>query len=219
ATLCDTNAELVNVYRVVRDRVGALVKALRYHRYEKTYYYAVRSQDPATLDPVDRAARTIFLNRCGFNGLYRLNKAGKFNVPFGRYRNPTICDEPNLRACAAALSGVELIHSSYEYIVDAAEPGDFVYFDPPYHPVSKTANFTAYVAGGFSDEDQVRLSIVYKALTLKGVNAMLSNSSTPLIHELYGDHEIRLVEAPRAVNSNPARRGKVPEVVVLNYVP
>lgn len=217
ATLCDTNAELVNVYRVVRDRVSSLIKNLQRHRYDKAHYYAVRAIDPATLDPVERAARTIFLNRCGFNGLYRLNKSGKFNVPFGRYSNPTICDEPNLRACARALGGVELVHSTYETVVDAAEEGDFVYFDPPYHPLSKTASFTEYVAGGFSDEDQVRLSILYKALTLKGVKAMLSNSSTPLIHTLYKDFDVRIVQAPRAVNSNPARRGKVPEVVVLNY--
>ena len=217
ATLSDDNAELVHCFTTVRDDVDALVGALGQHRYEKDYYYAVRAQDPAELSPAARAARTIFLNRSGFNGLYRVNAAGRFNVPFGRYTNPTICDAPNLMACARALRLSTILRAPFPAVLERARHGDFVYFDPPYHPLSKTAHFTAYAAGGFREDDQRELAGVYAELDRRGVLVMLSNSNTPLIRELYQGFRVVEVQATRAINSKAARRGAITELVVLNY--
>src|SRR6185503_8443700 len=139
--LSDVNREIIDCYTAVRDDVTGLVAALRAHRYEAKHYYAVRDADPAKLPLIERAARTIFLNKTGFNGLYRVNRAGKFNVPFGRYAKPAICDEENLRACSAALANVELVAADFEGAAARANAGDFVYFDPPYVPLSRTAAF------------------------------------------------------------------------------
>jgi len=148
--LGDVNGEIVDCYTAVRDDVGGLVAALQNHRYDAGHYYAVRDADPAKLSLVERAARTIFLNKTGFNGLYRVNRAGKFNVPFGRYAKPSICNEENLRACSAALANVELVAGDFERVASRARAGDFVYFDPPYVPLSRTAAFTAYALAGLA---------------------------------------------------------------------
>jgi len=219
AVLNDVNAELANAYTTVRDDVDALIKVLRTHVYDKDHYYAVREQDPDDLPPVHRAARTIYLNRTGFNGLYRVNKKGLFNVPFGRYTNPTICDEPNLRACSAQLAGTEFRSTDFERACRDARKGDFVYLDPPYAPVSPTSDFTSYVAGGFGFEEQARLRDMLVKLDRRGAKFMLSNSDAQGLRKLYerAGWDVIRVRAGRAINSKTSRRGKVYELVVRNY--
>jgi DNA adenine methylase len=216
ALLSDVNEELIDCYRAVRDDVDGVINALQKHEYEREHYYAVREVDPRTLSLPARAARTIFLNKTGFNGLFRVNRSGKFNVPFGRYSNPNFRDVDNLRACSLALKHVDLQPRDFKSVMDA-EPHDFVYFDPPYVPVSDTADFTSYAAGGFSWKEQEELAAVFKKLTRKGVYAMLSNSDTPAVRDLYAGFRIDEVFASRSVNSDGTRRGKVAEVVVRNY--
>jgi DNA adenine methylase len=217
ASLSDINGELIDCYRAIRDSVEAVIVALRGHRYEKDYYYSVRTMDPSRLGLPARAARTIFLNRSGFNGLYRVNQRGQFNVPFGRYTNPRLCDPENLRACAEALLDLEIEQGDFALTTKAARRGDFVYFDPPYVPVSGTANFTRYAAGQFGELDQQRLAATYANLSARGVLVMLSNSDTPIARDLYRGFQIDRVAATRSINSNPDRRGKVSEVVVRNF--
>ena len=217
ARLTDLNAELVDCYRSVRDEVEAVILALRKHRYEKEHFYEVRAWDPEALRPPERAARMIFLNKTAFNGLYRVNSAGRYNVPFGRHKNPLICDVDNLRACSAALAGAELEVADFSAVTGCAQRGDFVYFDPPYVPVSETSYFTAYSAAGFSWEDQRRLAEVLRALAKKQVKVMLSNSDAPELRELYAPFRIVDVAATRRINSRVGGRGKVGEIVVLNY--
>jgi DNA adenine methylase len=212
--LSDVNAEIVECYAAVRDQVEKLIVSLGRHRYDADHYYATRDTDPASLSPVERAARTIFLNKTGFNGLYRVNRAGKFNVPFGRYAKPLICDPENLRACSAALAKVELAVCDFEEAASRARAGDFVYFDPPYVPVSRTSAFTAYAAGGFGPKEQARLAEVFERLALRGARVLLSNSDVPEIRQLYRGYRIERVRATRAINSNASRRGPVSEVLV-----
>ncbi len=214
AFLSDVNAELVNCYTVVRDDVDAVIEALRHHVYESEHYYKVRALNPAELAPAERAARTIFLNKTGYNGLYRVNRSGQFNVPFGRFTKPLFCDVDNLHACARALRGVSIEHDDFSKVLERAKKGDFVYFDPPYVPLSPTSDFTAYIPGGFGEAEQRKLAKVFAKLAARGVHVMLSNSDTPLVRELYDGFDIHVVYASRSVNSNAARRGKLAEVVV-----
>ncbi len=213
--LSDVNAEIIDCYLAVRDHVEELIRALGAHRYDPEHYYKMREVEPFGLPLVERAARTIFLNKTGFNGLYRVNRSGKFNVPFGRYANPVICDERNLRACSRALSDVELAVCDFEVAVAGARRGDFVYFDPPYVPISRTSTFTAYAPRGFGPEEQVRLSKVFRRLTERGVCVVLSNSDVPEVRDLYAGYTIRAVKAARSINSKTSRRGPVCELVVL----
>jgi len=213
--LSDVNPELVDTYCALRDEVEAVIEALETHYYDETYYYDVRSVDPWTLSRAERAARMIFLNRSGFNGLYRVNKKGKFNVPFGRYTNPTICDELNLRAVSQALAHADIVNDGFTGVLERAESGDLVYFDPPYVPVSSTSNFVSYAKGGFTSDDQERLASVVETLIDRGVHVVLSNSETPWVKKRYRDLDVHRVPARRNINSNAARRGPVGEVVVV----
>jgi DNA adenine methylase len=217
ASLGDANAELIDCYRAVRDELEAVVEALRRHPYESDHYYAVRALDPGALPLPERAARTIYLNRTGFNGLYRVNASGGFNVPFGRYVNPRILDEANLRACSEVLREADLACAPFAAVLECARRGDFVYFDPPYQPLSKTSFFTAYAKGGFGQAEQRELAGVFADLDRRGVLAMLSNSDAPLVHELYHRYRIDRVQARRSINANSERRGAISEVVVRNY--
>ncbi len=225
ATVNDLNSELVNVYTTVRDEVEALIEELSAYPNEAEFFYELRAKDRtpefAAFTPVQRAARTIYLNKTCYNGLYRVNNAGQFNAPFGRYANPAICDEPTLRAASAYLRGADVdFHTGdYAQILDQARAGDFVYLDPPYDPVNPTSNFTGYQSGGFGRADQVRLKEACDALDDRGVKFMLSNSATEFIQELYAAYNIGIVAATRAVNSVASKRGKVPEVLVTNYQP
>ena len=216
-TLSDVNRELIDTYLAIRDQVDEVITVLREHKYESDYYYKVRGQQRSDLSKVENAARTIFLNKTGFNGLYRVNRSGQFNVPFGRFTNPAFCDVENLRACSRALRGVDIVAADFETVLESARKGDFVYFDPPYVPLSPTSDFTAYIPGGFGEGEQRKLAKVFGKLAKRGVFAMLSNSDTPFVRELYKDFDIETVYAARSVNSNAARRGKLPEVVVRTY--
>ncbi|GAB4534433.1 MAG: DNA adenine methylase [Anaerolineae bacterium] len=219
--LFDNNEELINLYRIVRDNVDELIQLLVLHKasHNKNYYYKIRGLDRENVQLVDeeRAARTIYLNRTCYNGLYRVNSKGQFNVPLGSYKDPQILYEDVLRAANVALQGVTVEVVDFREVVNFAQAGDFFYFDPPYDPVSKTASFTGYTANSFKDEDQRDLARVFEQLTKKGCLCMLSNSYTPFILELYEDFRIEVVQAKRAVNSDANGRGNIPEVVVLNY--
>lgn len=231
ATINDYNSEIMNCYRVIQDDDGLeeLIDHLLFFDsgYQKAsaeerakVYYEVRKQDRIVrhkLPPSKMAARTIFLNKTGYNGLYRLNKRGEFNVPHGRYATPNICDEVTLRACHEVLRGIELRSESFEYVLDHTAAGDFVYLDPPYVPLSVTANFTSYTSDGFGIEEQKKLFAMCQELDKKGVYWLFSNSSAPWIQETYKDFRLELVDARRAINSKPTKRGKIKEVLVSNY--
>jgi DNA adenine methylase len=221
ACLSDLNAELIDAYTVVRDQVEVVIQILAGYPHHASFYYDLRAQDPWAMDQCHRAARMIYLNKTGYNGLYRVSKQGQFNVPFGRYKNPGYCDKTNLRAVSQALQNVELSSASFDKVLDKAMPGDFVYFDPPYVPLSKTANFTAYQANGFTENDQHKLYDVSIELTRRGVKVMLSNSATDWVRTLYTtpDFVLAEVQASRAINSNGKRRGKLAELIVTNYLP
>jgi len=219
AHLSDRNRKLVEVYEVVRDDVEDLIEALQPHKNEKAYYYEVRAQDPADLTKVERAARLIYMNKTCYNGLYRENQKGEFNVPFGRYKRPKICDRPRLRAASAALQGVHLQAADFEDAVAGAGEGDFIYFDPPYVPLNATSSFTGYSRFGFDEADHRRLAATYRELHGRGCRVMLSNSSAPLVYELYEDSEFRSIpiQASRSINSKADQRGPVTELLILNY--
>ncbi len=221
AILIDINKELINAYNTIKNNVPELVKSLKNHKNEKDYYYEVRSKDRNPeeynkLTDVDKASRTIYLNRCCFNGLYRVNSKGQFNVPFGKYTNPKFCDEINLYAVYKALKNVLLINDSFEKCLDFAEKDDFIYFDPPYVPISSSANFTSYTKGSFGKEDQIRLFNVFKNLDEQGCKVMLSNSYSDFILDLYKDYQINVLYAKRAINSDGSKRGKIKEVLITN---
>lgn len=219
--LFDKNEELANTYRIVRDKVDELIKALAGHRekHSKEHYYQTRSLDrqDGQMSDVVRAARTIYLNKTCYNGLYRVNTKGQFNVPMGSYKNPQVLREDMLRDASTALQGASIEVRDFREVVALAQEGDFFYFDPPYDPLSKTASFTGYTANDFQDADQRDLAEVFRQLDKKGCLCMLSNSSTPFVRELYQGFEIETVQARRAVNSNGNGRGDIEEVVVLNY--
>lgn len=219
AELSDVNEELINVYRVVRDDVQALIRDLERHRYEKTYYYAMRAADVAAMSPLQRASRTIFLNRTCFNGLYRVNRRGQFNVPMGRYKAPRICQKERLLAAHEALQGRALTTRGFEAVGQLARPGDFVYFDPPYVPISATANFTSYAQGDFGPTEQEALASLFDQLAARGVHCMLSNSATPWVRERYSGHHVAIIDAPRSISRAGARRRPVEEVLVTSYRP
>lgn len=226
AILLDINPELMGCYQVIKEDVEGLILELsklaeQYDRSPKKFFYQVRGwdrkKDFEQRPAAQLAARTIFLNKTCYNGLYRVNNGGTFNTPFGRYKNPKICDEENLRAANFALQNVQLLTSDFGAISELASVGDFVYFDPPYHPLSETANFTSYTKNGFKKEDQVRLRDTFANLAKKGCQVMLSNSDTEFIRGLYKDFNIHTVYAKRYVNSNPDHRGEITEIVVTNY--
>lgn len=217
AVVSDVNRELVNVYEQVRDRVEDLVLALDRQPYSKEHYYRTRARDPESLPPLERAARTIYLNRTCFNGLYRVNRRGAFNVPIGSYKDPVICHPDRLRACSEVLRGAHLVAGDYRDVVEGARAGDFVYFDPPYQPLSATSSFTSYTAGAFGPDDQRDLADTVRRLGERGVSCMVSNSDTPLVRELYDGLRIEVVLCPRAISCDGGGRGPVREVVVRNW--
>jgi DNA adenine methylase len=215
ATLGDVNERLVRTYRGVAGHVEHVVRLLGAYPHEEAFFYRLRATAIDACSDAEVAAWFIYLNRTGYNGLYRVNRKNEFNVPFGRYTNPTVCDAPTLRSCAAALADKDLVVDDFEPIAARARPGDFVYFDPPYAPLSATSSFTSYTAGGFGPDDQRRLRDVALALKRRGVHVLLSNSAAPLIRELYADgFEIFEVSATRMVNSRASGRGAIKELVI-----
>lgn len=225
AVINDINIELVNVYEMIKNHADELIEDLRKHENDKDYFYEIRDLDRKpeykNLSPIERASRIIYLNKTCFNGLFRVNSQGQFNVPFGKYKNPQIVNEVVVRAVHNYLSSndVQIMNEDFEAVVENAKKGDFVYFDPPYDPVSDTSSFTGYSLDGFNKDDQRRLKYLFVELDKKGVNVMLSNSATDFIKELYEGFNIQIVSASRNINSKASGRGKIDEVLVMNYEP
>lgn len=212
AVLSDQNSELIETYTAVRDDVESVIRELRKFRHSEEDYYKVRAAQPRS--PARRAARMIYLNRTGYNGLYRVNRSGKFNVPYGRYVRPNICDEERLFAVSEALAGVRLQVADFEETVKRAKAGDVVYFDPPYVPVSPTARFAEYHHTAFGDAEHERLADLFGQLWNSGVHAVLSNSDTPRTRKLYSAYVHEFVSARRSINSAPGGRGATSELLV-----
>jgi DNA adenine methylase len=223
AVLSDTNLELVTTYNVIKNNVQDLITKLKEHQRKnsKEYFLKIRSQDIEKLSDLDIAARFIYLNRTCFNGLFRVNNKGKFNVPYGDNHNPIICNGENLIKVSEFLSGIKIKHKDYKEVLVEAKRGDFIYFDPPYYPKSKTSNFTKYTSGDFLENEQKELRDVYIKLHRRGCFVMLSNSDTPFINKLYSglgkEIKINKVFASRSINSIGSKRGLIREVVVINY--
>jgi DNA adenine methylase len=215
AILQDANLELVTTYCAVRDYVEELIEALSLFKFEKEEYYRVR--DTECYNTVNIAARMIYLNKTCFNGLYRVNSKGKFNVAMGDYKDPVICDAENLRACSRILQDVDIRWGDFSSLADIANPGDFVYLDPPYIPVSVTSNFTSYSKDNFPISSHEKLFGIFKTLSDKGVYLMLTNSDTAWTREKYADFNIHEVSANRSINSKGTLRGKVSELIITNY--
>jgi DNA adenine methylase len=221
ALLGDSNGPLVAVYRAVRESPDLVMAALDRHQPlagEADYYYQLRAQDPAALDAVEAAARFIFLNKTCYNGLYRVNRQGRFNVPFGRYRTPPqLYDRDAMLAASAALRGARLETLDFAETMAVAGPGDLVYLDPPYDPLSVTANFTGYTATSFSRPEQERLAAAFREAAARGARLVLNNSDTEFIRSLY--RGFRCVAVPglrRAINSDPSKRAGVTELVITS---
>ena len=223
AFINDFNEELINVYNVIKDNLTELISDLKKHKNEADYFYEIRgldrTEDFQNLSKIERASRVIFLNKTCFNGLYRVNNAGEFNAPFGRYKNPNIVNEPTLKAVNKFLnsSNVRISSGDYSEILATADENSFVYFDPPYHPISESSNFTGYIQGGWNIFDQIRLREVCDDLHERGVKFLLSNSSAQFIRDQYENYTITTVKATRAINSNGADRGEIDEVLIKNY--
>ncbi len=223
AVLSDTNAELITTYQVIKDQVDDLIELLKTHRANyriapEDYYYSVRATEPQ--GDIEKAARLIFLNKTCFNGLYRVNSKGKFNVPCGWFLDPSIFDEQNLQAVSAVLrwSNARLLVADYRQATKDAKAGDFIYFDPPYLPKSPTSSFTCYTAGGFTIADQKRLASWSIELSQRGCRILLSNSDTPEIHEIYKNHKIELVQVLRAINCKGDQRKGHTELIIRSPI-
>jgi len=224
AVINDINSELINTYLVIKNNVDELIEDLRKHENTSDYYYKIRDLDRdknrfSKLSDVEKASRLIYLNKTCFNGLFRVNSQGQFNVPFGRYKNPNIVNEFVLRAVSHYLNNneVKILNGDFADAVSSAKKGDFVYFDSPYDPVSETASFTGYTLGGFSKDEQIRLRDLFVDLDKRGCKVLLSNSATEFIKDLYKDYRIEIVSATRNINSIASKRGKIDEVLVMNY--
>lgn len=221
AYISDMNEELINLYQVVRDNVDELITDLKKHDISKEYFMEIRNidrtEDYENWSSIQKASRFIYLNRTCFNGMYRVNSKGEFNVPFGHYKNPRIVDENNLTNCSNLLQRTEIRHADFSEILTKVQEGDFVYFDPPYVPLSETSSFTSYTKDGFDIDMQFKLRDVCDELDSIGVKFLLSNSDTKLVNELYENYNIKKVFASRQINANADGRGKITEVLVRNY--
>lgn len=226
STINDTNSELINCYNVIRDNPDELLSLCQQHEKNnsKEHYYRLRSQDRQsdfkTLSSVERAARIIYLNKTCFNGLFRVNSQGQFNVPYGDYVNPVIADPIVIKAVSSFLkeSNINICKGDFADSLSTAKKGDFIYFDPPYHPISDTSSFTGYSVNGFGEKEQTRLKSVCDQLSDQGCYVLISNSDASLIRELYRDSRyiIAEVKASRAINSVASKRGRVVELLIHN---
>ncbi len=223
AVINDSNEELINVYTVIRDHPKELIDELKKHKNTPEYFYEIRSMDRKpifnNISNIERASRIIYLNKTCYNGLYRVNNSGKFNSPFGKYKNPNIINESVIKAVSNYLNNaqVEILNVDYEVALRNVSKNAFVYLDPPYHPISKSSNFTGYVRGGWGEKDQLRLRDICNNLNKKGVKFLLSNSSSDFIKEIYDEYNIHTVRASRSINSDSSKRGKVDELLIRNY--
>ena len=224
AFLSDLNNELVVTYNVIKNNVESLIKSLKKHKNTKEYFLDIRAKEVSKLTDIEIASRFIYLNRTCFNGLYRVNSHGGFNVPFAGNKNPLICDENNLKKVSKVLEHIEIKKQDYKAVLKTAKRGDFIYFDPPYYPINKTSSFTSYTKESFLEKEQIELRNSFVELTKRGCFVMLSNSDTPFINKIYSEIKIKSklirinkVFAGRAINSNGSGRGKITEVLITNY--
>ncbi len=221
AYISDINPELINLYRVIRDNVDELIDNLSSHKNSLEYYTQIRSLDRsesyANLSDVSKASRFIYLNKTCFNGLYRVNSKGHFNVPFGRYENPNYLNKEALYTASDVLQSTQIECANFSNIIKFVKSGDFVYFDPPYIPLSQTSSFTSYTKEDFCIDKQLELKKLCDNLTSIGVKFMLSNSDTPTSNKLYSDYKIEKIYANRSINSKANGRGKITEILVRNY--
>jgi DNA adenine methylase len=219
AVLADANHDLIGLYTAIANDVNAVIRRLQMHResHNEAHYYDVRTRwndREVSWSTPERAAAFIYLNKTCFNGLWRVNRSGAFNVPIGRYADPPICVPETLRAAQQVLSRAEIRRADYRTAVSDAKPGDFLYFDPPYDPVTPTANFTSYTANVFGPDEQKELADTARSLVARGCKVMLSNSDTPFIRQIYKGMRIDRVKCARAINSNASKRGDVDEVII-----
>lgn len=219
----DINPELINLYTIIKESPKELIEDLKKHVNESEYFYEVRGLDRTekymTMSNVEKASRILYLNKTCYNGLFRVNSMGEFNTPFGRYKNPKIVEEITINAVSHYFnnSDIRITSCDYKEALKGIRKGSFVYFDPPYDPISDSSSFTGYAKGGFGKEEQIRLKEFCDTLTQKGVKFLLSNSATPFIKELYKDYQINFVRAKRNINSKKELRGEVEEVLIRNY--
>ena len=224
AVINDINSDLISLYQVIKDDVETLITSLSKHRNEPEYFYTIRELDRdketyASLSPVERASRVIYLNKTCYNGLFRVNKSGEFNAPFGNYKKPNIINEEALRAVNQYFSQakIDFRNCDFEEALKGIKKGSFVYFDPPYDPASTSSNFTGYNKGGFDRQEQLRLKKLCDQLNRRGIHFLLSNSATDFVKELYQDYQVEIIQARRAINSKGNLRGEVNEVLVRNF--
>src|SRR3989338_6305264 len=222
AIISDINEELINTYNIIKNDVERLIVELKqhkeYHLAEgKKYYLTIRATNTKDLPELERAARFIYLNRTCFNGLYRVNSSGQFNVPIGSYKNPDVIQEEKLQRIAKLLKNVTIKVMSFEKILNSAKKDDFIYFDPPYYPLKRGKSFTTYTKDKFLEEEQKLLADVFKKLDQRGCSVMLSNSDMEFVKELYPNYNISIVKARRLINSQANSRGEINEILVRNY--
>lgn len=225
AVINDLNSELINVYKVIKEQPDELIELLKEHtnNNSKEYFYRIREMDRQAgyekLSNVFKASRTIYMNKTAYNGLYRVNKAGQFNTPWGRYKNPKILDSDNILAMSKYFNdkNIKILNVDYKEALKSVSKGDFVYIDPPYLPISSSSAFTAYTADGFGEKEQEELKKTCDMLDKLGVKFLLSNSYHSFLLDLYKDYNIKIVEARRSVNSKGHKRGKIREILVYNY--
>lgn len=223
----DINQVLINTYKIIKTKPHDLIELLRdlenkFHKTKdenkKEFYYDIREKFNDIKKPnLQKSAYLIFLNKTCFNGMYRENSKGGFNVPFGQYKNPTILNESNILEVSKLLKHIEITNTSFEECLENAEKGDFIYFDPPYYPLNKTSSFTTYSKDNFLEKEQEKLASLFKKLDKKGCYVMLSNSNTEFIKNLYKDYNIKKISASRMINSISSKRGKILELVIRNY--
>ena len=225
ALLNDSNSELMNVYSTIKQAPALLIKKLEAHanNHSEEYFYKVRALDRdkayKDLSPAHRAARILYLNKTCFNGMFRVNSSGEFNVPCGRYKNPQIVNSASINALSRYLNenDVRLLNTDYKKALTGLTSGCFVYLDPPYAPISPSSSFTGYTENGFTLKAQNELKSVCDDLTDRGIKFMESNSNSDYIRELYKDYNISTVKARRALNSQAAKRGEIDELLITNY--
>ena len=217
--LSDINEELINCLNVIKTDVENLIKELKKLKrtHNKEVYYKIRADDLNSLSPLKRASRFIYLNKTCFNGLYRVNSKGGFNVPIGSYKNPAICNEAELREISKLLQNAKIEVKQFYEIAKDVKKDDFIYFDPPYYPLNKTSSFTTYTKEVFLEKEQIRLKELFAKLDKMGAKVMLSNSDTQFIKDLYQKYNIAFVKANRMINCDGKGRGKINEVVITNY--
>jgi len=219
-TINDINHHLMNFYKTIRDKPEELIEEASKFKYEKETYYQLRERyNTEIISDLEKAALFLYFNKTGFNGLWRVNSKDRYNVPFGRYKNPTIVPKERIRAASNVLSNIKILCNDFSYVLDESKPGDLCYFDPPYEPVSETAYFTSYTPKGFGMDEQEKLSRVCQKLDEKGVHFVLSNSHVKQVVDLYDSNpnfRIKIVQARRNINSKASKRGPINEILVTN---